>query len=163
MVMVMVMMVMSSSQCHIVPNNIIILSLLYLPAPAPAPVPVPYLCFDCSEPETEDDLIVPPKKGARAPAVFHAPATVDHHQSDHENGQDNNTDNSSLNGDWSVGCAVRIREGRFTGHLGEVVRLGNGWVQVMTEHGEISKRSHELESTTTASAGNRCDVFSYTF
>ena len=157
--MMMIVMVMSSSQCHIVPNNIIVLSLLYLPAPAP----VPYLRFDCSEPETEDDLIVPPKKGARAPAVFHAPAT-DHHLSDHENGQDNNTDNSSLNGDWSVGCAVRIREGRYTGHLGEVVRLGNGWVQVMTEHGEISKRSHELESTTTiASAGNRYDVFSYTF
>jgi len=119
------------------------------------------IALHCSEPETEDDLIVPSKKGSRTPAIFHAPAattTDHHHQSDHENGHDNNTDNSTINGDWSVGCVVRIREGRLTGHLGEVVRLGNGWVQVMTEQGEISKRSHELESTsTTASAGNRCE------
>ena len=71
------------------------------------------------------------------------------HHIDEDNGNDNNNND---NGEWTVGCPVRIREGRLTGHFGEVVRLGNGWVQVMTEQGELSKRSHELESL---ASGNR--------
>jgi len=68
---------------------------------------------------------LPPKRSARAPSVVY----------------DVDDDATGL----SVGTTVRIREGRLVGALGEVLRLGNGWVQVRTDYGEVSKRAHELE------------------
>jgi hypothetical protein len=85
--------------------------------------PSAFKLADGSQDMDEDELIAPPKKSARSPAVY-----VEEDESD-----------------LSVGCTVRIREGRFSGMNGEVLRLGNGWVQVLTDQGEVSKRSHELE------------------
>ena len=94
------------------------------------------LAGDGAEDDDDDaDYIVPPKKSARCPAVF-APAAANTH------GEAHDEDGEEL----TVGTVVHIKDGRHAGATGEVVRLGNGWVQVLTEYGEVSKRSQELEA-----------------
>ena len=84
-----------------------------------------------SDDDDDDRLVVPlPKKSSRSPAVY--------------TNQDMMT-TSMDNPDLTVGGTVRIREGRFLGETGEILKQGNGWVQVLLDGGEVSKRSHELE------------------
>lgn len=46
---------------------------------------------------------------------------------------------------FSLGMRVRIKSGELTGAIGEIVRFGNGWIQVLTTEGKIAKRAHELD------------------
>ena len=89
----------------------------------------------------DDDTayIVPQKKSARCPAVFAPPSAA---MASYYGAEGHDGDGDEL----TVGALVRILDGRHAGATGEVVRLGNGWVQVLTEHGEVSKRSQELEA-----------------
>ena len=47
--------------------------------------------------------------------------------------------------DFKPGKPVRIITGRLSGQFATVIRAVNGWVQLETSHGEIAKRSSELE------------------
>jgi hypothetical protein len=47
--------------------------------------------------------------------------------------------------EFSVGMRVRIRSGELSGATGEIMRFGNGWIQVLTSEGKIAKRAHELD------------------
>ena len=47
--------------------------------------------------------------------------------------------------DFAVGLRVRIRSGELSGAVGEIMRFGNGWIQVLTSEGKIAKRAHELD------------------
>lgn len=47
--------------------------------------------------------------------------------------------------DFSVGMRVRIKSGELSGAVGEIIRFGNGWIQVLTSEGKIAKRAHELD------------------
>lgn len=47
--------------------------------------------------------------------------------------------------DFAVGLRVRIRSGELSGAIGEIMRFGNGWIQVLTSEGKIAKRAHELD------------------
>jgi hypothetical protein len=54
---------------------------------------------------------------------------------------------TSVDADFWIGRYVVIKSGKYTGLVGEIIRCGNGWVQVsdLNSNGEISKRAHELE------------------
>ena len=47
--------------------------------------------------------------------------------------------------DFTVGMRVRIRSGELSGATGEIMRFGNGWIQVLTSEGKTAKRAHELD------------------
>jgi hypothetical protein len=64
--------------------------------------------------DDDDRVVIPPKKSTRCPVVYQEVE-------------------EALNEQLVVGCGVLIREGRYHGQTGEIVRLGNGWVQVSGE------------------------------
>jgi len=43
-----------------------------------------------------------------------------------------------------IGKQVRILHGRMAGAIARVIGTGNGWVQLVSEGGELAKRAHEL-------------------
>jgi hypothetical protein len=47
--------------------------------------------------------------------------------------------------DFTAGRNVIIKAGELCGESGEVLRSSNGWIQVLTSHGKVAKRTHELE------------------
>ncbi len=52
---------------------------------------------------------------------------------------------TSLDPEHWVNQIVAIVAGRLMNNVGIVLRSGNGWVQVLTNSGEVSKRAYELE------------------
>ena len=97
--------------------------------------PSAFRLADSAQNSDDDDddhplVVTFPKKASRNPTVY-------------PNQEIMNT--TMDNPDLMVGATVRVREGRYFGETGEVVKVGNGWVLVLLDGGEVSKRSHELE------------------
>ena len=63
-----------------------------------------------------------------------------------------------IESDFSVGMRVRIKSGELSGSFGEIIRFGNGWIQVLTCEGKIAKRAHELDlrDTSNRTSLNKC-------
>jgi len=85
----------------------------------------------------DDDIIPRPPKKTTTPAVYKVKdvALV-------------LKDNESQ---FALGMRVRIKSGDLTGAIGEIMRFGNGWIQVLTAQGKIAKRAHELDCIDTPS------------
>jgi hypothetical protein len=85
----------------------------------------------------DDDIIPRPPKKTTTPAVYKvkevAPVSKD------------------TESQLALGMRVRIRSGELTGSIGEIMRFGNGWIQVLTAEGKIAKRAHEIDCIDTPS------------
>ena len=46
---------------------------------------------------------------------------------------------------WNNQIVKITGTGRLVGQIGRILKSGNGWIQVLTQYGEIAKRAHELE------------------
>ena len=80
-----------------------------------------------------DDVII--QKPVKKPVV-HSVETKKAHSASKE---------KEAESDFSIGMRVRIRSGELSGAVGEIMRFGNGWIQVLTSEGKIAKRAHELD------------------
>ena len=58
------------------------------------------------------------------------------------------------NDEYAVGMHVMIRSGELSGETGEVLKSSNGWIQVVTPHGKVAKRAHELDYADNNSENN---------